>query len=156
MTRLIRMAETNVDHIRLVESRQIVSCGLLEQSTNTSSDYYPNGQQAKWGSDWYYPNGQQAKWGSNWYYPNGQQAKWGSNWYYPNGQQAKWGSNWYYPNGSSASADSLLSLGCSIIRRNECAARLSEVRKSQDFWRNLAIIDLAWVAHKASKTQRYQ
>ena len=140
MMRLSRIAETNQEHLRLVESRQIVACELSNQSTNSSSENWPNGQYAKFGSSWYYPNGQYAKFGSSWYYPNGQYTKFGSSWYYPNGQ--------------STSIDGLLSQACNNISRHECKEILSGIRNNKNqFWRDLSIIELSWKSYNITKSK---
>ena len=146
MTRLARIAEGNSNLVSLVESQQLLACGFSEQ-WGRSSFNYPNGQTAKFGSIWNYPNGQTAKFGSNWNYPNGKTAQFGSTWNYPNGQTAKFASIWNYPNGTSTSFESLLSWACSILGREGCATRLLEVRNTNDFWSELAMVELSWNAY---------
>lgn len=68
--------------------------------------------------------------------------------YYPSGRWAKSGSSWYYPNGKFASAESLLSWTCSTLGSGECQSMLDRVRRSDDFWRELIIVKLAWNAYQ--------
>jgi hypothetical protein len=148
MLQLAEMAAANSEDIRLIDGKRVVACGLSQRLTSNSSEYYPSGRWAKSGSSWYYPNGKWAKSGSTWYYPNGKWAKSGSTWYYPNGKWAKSGSSWYYPNGKFASAESLLSWACSTLGSGECQSMLDRVRRSDDFWRELIIVKLAWNAYQ--------
>ncbi len=127
--RLSRIAETNQEHLRSVESLQRFACKLSNQSTNSSSENWSNGQYAKLGDTWYYPNGNFVKLGNSWYYPNGQYVNWANNWYYPDGQ--------------STSLDGLLSQVCSNISRHECKEILSGIRNNKNqFWRDLSLIEL--------------
>ena len=153
MSRLARMTEGNSNLVSLVESQQLLACGFSEQWGRSSFDY-PNGQMAKFGSNWNYPNGRTAKFGSTWNYPNGQMAKFGTNWTYPNGQTAKFGSTWNYPNGTSTTFESLLSWACSILGREGCAARLLEVRNTNDVWSELAMVELSWNAYTISSPEK--
>ncbi len=150
MMRLARIGGGDSNLINLVDSQQLIACQFTTKS-DKSSISYPNGQTAKFGSTWNYPNGQTAKFGSTWNYPNGQTAKFGSTWNYPNGQTAKFGSTWNYPNGNFGDFESLLAWACSILGRNECADRLLDVRNTNDFWSELAMIELSWQAYISQK-----
>ena len=152
ITRLARMTEGESNLVSLVESQQLLACGLAEQWGRSSLNY-ANGQTAKFGSNWHYPNGKTAKFGSTWHYPNGKTAKFGSTWNYPNGQTAKFGTNWNSPNGNFTSFEDLLSWACSILRREECAARLLAVRNTDDFWSELAMVELSWQAYSIKSQQ---
>ncbi len=122
ITRLARIARDDSNLINLVGNQQLISCQFSTQWEKSSLSY-----------------------------PNGQTAKFGSTWSYPNGQTAKFGSNWHYPNGNFADFESLLAWACSILGRDECADRLLEVRNTNDFWSELAMIELSWQAYTLGK-----
>ncbi|MBE9125163.1 MULTISPECIES: hypothetical protein [unclassified Coleofasciculus] len=152
MTRLAQIAEARSDLVRLVESQQQLACGVAEQWGRSVLNY-PNGQTAKFRSNWNYPNGQAARFGSVWTYPNGQTAKVALRWNYPNGQTAKSGSTWYYPNGKPAGFENLVSWACSILGRDECATRLLALRNTDDVWSELATLELAWQAYTINSSR---
>jgi len=149
MTRLARLSEGNNNLVRLVESQQQFACGLADTWGRAIIEY-PNGQRAKIGDNWQYPNGQTAKFGAIWKYPNGQTAKIASRWYYPNGEIAKFGTRWSYPTGQSVNFENLVTWACSIINRDECASRLLALRNTNDFWSEMATLELAWQAYSQS------
>ncbi|MEQ9670721.1 hypothetical protein [Coleofasciculus sp. G2-EDA-02] len=149
MTRLARMSQGNSNLVRLVETQQQFACGLANTWGRAIIEY-PNGQRAKIGDNWNYPNGQTAKFGAIWKYPNGQTAKVASRWYYPNGEIAKFGTRWSYPTGESANFENLVTWACSVISRDECASRLLALRNTNDFWSEMATLELAWQAYSKS------
>ncbi|WP_293104191.1 hypothetical protein [Moorena sp. SIOASIH] len=168
MAQLARITQERRRLVRMVEGLQEVTCERPRQGRRSSLNWQ-NGQTAKLGSNWYYPNGQTAKLGSSWYYPNGQTAKFGSAWNYPNGQTAKLGSIWHNPRGRATSADRLLKRACRIVGTTECDRILTDINRSDrnrsdrnrsdrnrsdrnrrnDFWRDLAIIQISWQAYQS-------
>ncbi|NEP20975.1 hypothetical protein [Moorena sp. SIO3I6] len=163
MAELASMTEKGRKFVSTIRGLQQVTCKRSRQGQR-SSLYWPNGETAKWASNWYYPNGQQLKWSHWYYYPDGKTAKSGSDWDYPNGQDAKWASNWYTPKGRTTSVDSLLSQACSIVSSKECDRILTYINRFDQnrsnrnrrstLWRNLAIVKLSWQTYQQTNQSK--
>ena len=115
MAKLASMTQEGRSFVGRIESLEQVICNGSRQSQRSSLEW---------------PNGETAKFGSQWKYPNGKTAKFGSQWKYPNGQTAQSGSRWYTPKGRTTSVDSLLSQGCSIVGTKECDRILTQINRS--------------------------
>jgi hypothetical protein len=114
---------------------------------------WPNRRIAKSVSgSWNYPNGREAKSVTGKLsYPSGRVAKSVTGaWSYPTGRMAKSVSGrWNRPDGRGGTLEELLSWACARIDAGRCQEFLQEIQRLSADDKDIAAIELAWLAREA-------
>ena len=136
--------------LEMIQKQKQASCATPPAAQTTMwSAKHPNGT-------WSFPNGETAIFPSGWLaYTRGTPAKLvdkggGIDWRYPNGVMAKGTDDaWRLPNGSyGAQIPNLVAWACSKVPDGVCRERKADIDSSQGDEKDLAVIELAWLARQ--------